>query len=339
MTNLYLEKIALSDEAKKELVQTGTIGAMGFSTGALATKMGNSMPKIGGNAFRMGALIGTLGLAGDYAAVKLIKKIEKKASYVSNKYLEKISSFQETAKGWISPAWMESHIAKEHGKDISNRSAGELLESHTRGAYRRAFAPGDIALIGSAIGGGLVGAGLGHRSGKTFAGAQIGSAIGGLAGLIHKKHTDTKNISEELHNKYTEKIASVGELARGWMSPAWMENNIAAQYGKPMDSQSLGAAYGSHMGGTYRAAGRGYLEALGGGLAGAGVGALTGLGADPVRNAAVGAAIGGIGGLFHGTNASLANQAEEMHEKYREKSASYNEGLAKLVVGSVFNKE
>ena len=95
--NRLLEKIATSEnakaEAKKELMQTGTIGAMGFGTGAVATKLGKRFPThLGNHAGKMGALIGGLGLIGDYAAVKLNKHIEKTANDFSNKYLEKITA-------------------------------------------------------------------------------------------------------------------------------------------------------------------------------------------------------------------------------------------------------
>lgn len=71
---------------KTELMQTATIGAAGLGTGMLASKIGKAIPSIGEHAGKMGALIGGMGLLGDYAAVKINKALEKKAS---NAYLEK----------------------------------------------------------------------------------------------------------------------------------------------------------------------------------------------------------------------------------------------------------
>lgn len=104
MTNKYLEKIALSDEAKKELAQTGVIGGIGMGTSAVthkvmnpagekkvATAVAKIAPKLGILARAKNALAaakssptakaaligGGLGLVGDFAAVKINKAIEK----------------------------------------------------------------------------------------------------------------------------------------------------------------------------------------------------------------------------------------------------------------------
>lgn len=97
MKNRLLEKIALSEEAKKEAIQVGVIGSMGFATGAAASKIGQRFPnKLGNHSARMGALIGGLGIIGDLGAVKLNKQIEKSASELSNKYLDKIAAMQSS---------------------------------------------------------------------------------------------------------------------------------------------------------------------------------------------------------------------------------------------------
>lgn len=117
------------------------------------------------------------------------------------------------------------------------------------------------------------------------------------------------------------KQASVGEIARGSLSPAWMENHIAGKHGKKGPEGFVDNAK-SHLKGALRANGRSVVEGAGGAVAGAGVGHLAGklVGGDP-RRAALGAVVGGATGLYggaiHGAYASLRNQAAEMHKKYK----------------------
>lgn len=78
MTNKYLAKLAeLSAETKKELAQTGVIGAAGTATSMLTNRILHpDAPK--GSGWKAGLLGGGLGLAGDYAAVKLNRYLENK---------------------------------------------------------------------------------------------------------------------------------------------------------------------------------------------------------------------------------------------------------------------
>lgn len=84
MTNRYLIKLAaLSTDTKKEIAQTGVMAAAGGATGYLGHKLMQTgavkrmkIPE-GGKA---ALAIGGLGLLGDYAAVKINRGIEKKAS-------------------------------------------------------------------------------------------------------------------------------------------------------------------------------------------------------------------------------------------------------------------
>jgi hypothetical protein len=84
MTNRYLTKLAtLSTDTKKEVAQTGVMAAAGGATGYLGHKLMQTgavkrmkIPE-GGKA---ALAIGGLGLLGDYAAVKINRGIEKKAS-------------------------------------------------------------------------------------------------------------------------------------------------------------------------------------------------------------------------------------------------------------------
>ena len=118
--------------------------------------------------------------------------------------------------------------------------------------------------------------------------------------------------------------ATGGDIARGYMSPAWMQNHIASQYGQA-GNEGVGANVGAHAKGTLRAGGRMLAEGAGSAVAGAGLGALA---AKAVGKAApVGAALGGLagyyGGVIHGGHASLKNQANEAHAQYgREKQAA-----------------
>lgn len=126
--NIYLDQIcrrsAMTKEAddKSELRDTAVIGAVGTGSSLMsnhiANRMGlngtirptpkpsepllsrvgsflkNPMPVLKSQGFKntlkIGALGGAIGLAGDYAAVKINKALEKKAY---NKYLEKASSW------------------------------------------------------------------------------------------------------------------------------------------------------------------------------------------------------------------------------------------------------
>lgn len=95
--NKYLDQICVSHSMTKqaeapapktELMQTGTIAATGIGTGLLAAKIGRAFPRIGAHNGKMAGVIGGLGLLGDYAAVKINKRLEKTSS--DNIYLERI---------------------------------------------------------------------------------------------------------------------------------------------------------------------------------------------------------------------------------------------------------
>ncbi len=123
-------------------------------------------------------------------------------------------------------------------------------------------------------------------------------------------------------NKYLEKIAKSDHMLKGWISPAWQENAIAKDHGKD-GLKGIGANVGAHYGGTARISGRGALEAIPGGLIGAGLGvAASALAAkrgkiiDPTNAGAAGALAGVYGGVLHGAQKSLRNQAAEHHKKY-----------------------
>ena len=63
---------------KHDVVSTGLIGASGAATGGLAYKIQNwNKPKVKGEGWKAMALTGGLGLIGDYAAVKLDKKVKQ----------------------------------------------------------------------------------------------------------------------------------------------------------------------------------------------------------------------------------------------------------------------
>lgn len=75
MANKYLTKIAnfISPDTEKDLVNTGTVGLAGGATTALADKWLNPH-KVGGGKSAFGVGLG-LGLVGDYAALRLNKRI------------------------------------------------------------------------------------------------------------------------------------------------------------------------------------------------------------------------------------------------------------------------
>ncbi len=127
-------------------------------------------------------------------------------------------------------------------------------------------------------------------------------------------------------DKAAEMVKSAKDhMLKGYFSPAWQENAIAADHGKE-GLKGIGENVGKHVGGSFRANGRSLVEGVAGSAGGALAGGLVGA----VRGAAgsrAGAAIGGVAGLYggvlHGGYKSLKNQAAEAHKKY----ASMNELL------------
>jgi hypothetical protein len=77
LSNPYIVKIAeqQSHSSRKEILDTGVIGAVGAGTGLLGTKILKRSPKISASNLKTTALMGGLGLAGDYLAVKVNKRI------------------------------------------------------------------------------------------------------------------------------------------------------------------------------------------------------------------------------------------------------------------------
>lgn len=108
-------------------------------------------------------------------------------------------------------------------------------------------------------------------------------------------------------------------MLKAMFSPAWQENAIAKDHGKE-GLKGVGANVKQHFKGSFRSAGRGYLEGAAGGVAGAGVGALLSLASKGKFTPKDGAIIGAIPGIYiggaHGQYASLKNQAKEHHAKY-----------------------
>ena len=134
-----------------------------------------------------------------------------------------------------------------------------------------------------------------------------------------------------MSNKYLEKIAgSAGEYARGVVSPAWMEANIAKKHGK-QSPDGVWTNTKAHVKGYLRMGGRGIVHSAAGAGIGAGVGA--GIGALAAKvgkfgkdvkvggqaGAILGAYAGYRAGILHGNAVSLANQNKEMHKKYEDK--------------------
>lgn len=87
--NKYLTKIAAAypsqsgmSDHKKELLDTGVIGAIGAGTGVLAHKVlshPNMAKSLATHGWKVPALVaGGLGLAGDYAAVKINKALDRR---------------------------------------------------------------------------------------------------------------------------------------------------------------------------------------------------------------------------------------------------------------------
>lgn len=87
-----------ADISKNDLVHTGTIATAGLGTGFAAAKIMNRFPKIKASTKGTAALIGGLGLIGDYGAVKLNKHLNLDKQASENKYLQKIAQFNMEIK-------------------------------------------------------------------------------------------------------------------------------------------------------------------------------------------------------------------------------------------------
>lgn len=211
----------LSDETKTELLSTGVIGAAGAATSALAHKV-MSTGVVKNTAGRAALIGGGLGLIGDYAAVKVNNKLNDHS--LKSKHMNKQATFNalmdsgvsydlavalvkqaesgDAARGFISPAWMESHIAAKHGKE-GPTGAAQVIGSHLNGSFRAA---------GRAVAEGAAGAGLGAGAGMLAASLAkkekaLAAAVGGVAGYyggsIHGAYKSLSNQAKEMHKKYS----------------------------------------------------------------------------------------------------------------------------------------
>jgi hypothetical protein len=129
-------------------------------------------------------------------------------SYTANKYLIKIAEsverdvpIDESARGWVSPYWMENHIASKHGKKTDAKSDFDAIKRHygSSGKVVSEGVPEGIAtgLVGAALGT-LVGAATGHVG----AGAGAGALLGGYGGWVHGVHGAIKDEARAYHRKY-----------------------------------------------------------------------------------------------------------------------------------------
>lgn len=130
---------------------------------------------------------------------------------MTNKYLEKIAK-DHMLKGYVSPAWQENAIAKDHGKE-GLKGTGANVKKHLIGGLRtagRGYAHGAaggaagagvgaaLGAAGSAIKGGLKGA----KSGGGV-GALVGGIAGAYGGVYHGVHKSLRNQAAEAHKKYS----------------------------------------------------------------------------------------------------------------------------------------
>ncbi len=185
-------------ETKKELAHTGVIGAIGFGTSALAGKIAGSRlvpAKYRSEAKSvkaLGAIGGSLGLIGDYGAVKLNKKVDKqmnKFASTNNRYLEKIA---------------ESYFIQK--PDTYGEALSDMVqvsrEEHDK--YHQDVAEGMKNKYLRYMG---IGAGAGSIPGSLIAGpagALLGAGIGAIGGLVHLDATAKSKAYENLINNHKE---------------------------------------------------------------------------------------------------------------------------------------
>jgi len=229
---------------------------------------------------------------------------------MANIYLEKLAnhSGREFAKGYFSPAWMEHDIAKQHGKK-GPQGFKENAKSHLKGILRT-----NGRAIAESAGGSALGYGAGalmHKiTKKNPAAALVGGMVGNYAGAVHGAVSSLNNQRKEMHQKY----ASAGEIARGAVSPAWMESTIAKKHHERFHG-GWGGVAGSDVAGSARVGIRGMVTGGAVGGASAGLAHLLSKGKGPASTIA--GTLGGVAGAAYGGIKSLSNQSKEMHEKYK----------------------
>lgn len=232
LPKMKLDKAASIDpETKHELASTAVIGAAGAATSALTHKLtsGGLVKNTAGKAALIG---GGLGLLGDYAAVKLNKKLSPDAQPNKGHTMDKQAalnslvdagvnfdlavaivkqaSVTDYGRAGISPAWMQESVANRHGR-VAFHSDKDANAAHANGVLR---AQGRSLVEGLA--GGAAGLAAGHgvahlaaRFGKTPrivspVGAAIGGGVGLLGGAIHGAHASLKNQVRDAHKKYSD---------------------------------------------------------------------------------------------------------------------------------------
>lgn len=187
---------AIKSDAAKVPGQLGNISLAAKNNGVFTKGTGSTVKALAGNKAIQAGAAGLVGAgAVGYGASKAFGQ-EKKASA------------GEIARGIVSPAWMKSNIAKQHGhKEGTGDNWGQVLGTHA-GGLARANLRSDVH--------GLTGAGLGAAGGAALAAilrqnpetaATIGAGIGGTAGIIHGALTSIKNQAKEFHKQYEKKAA------------------------------------------------------------------------------------------------------------------------------------
>lgn len=118
-----------------------------------------------------------------------------------NKFLSHIEKLAaspgEIIRGAISPAWMQSNIAKKHGTE-TGRNAGQTFADHVGGEARQALRSGAESAVGGAVGGAV------GKLVKGQGGALVGAALGSTIGAVHGYYRSTANQANEAHKKYSD---------------------------------------------------------------------------------------------------------------------------------------
>lgn len=277
MTNKYLNSLSkkASSDGLKDVAHTGTIGAMGFGTSYLASRLVNGAEHSGN---KKAALVGgALGLAGDYAAVKLNKHIDKGMDKLaSNRFLEKI------AKNEVS-----HHTSGMPGSKavLDVDSSGHVNHVHNQGSP--VFEAADKAKhMNPNVK--KVGFGLNKYVGLGILGvAATGAAGYGAKKLYDKAHVKKANV-QHLRG-YSKNNAPITDKKLAGINTAI--HTSSKLIGGPI---GIGAKIGAHaaggrsFNGALREEGRGAITGTAKGI-GYGIGA-----------AGIGAGIGAIAGKFAG---------------------------------------
>lgn len=188
--NIYLEKIAnMAGGQNHDKSDAATIGTIGLAGDYAAVHTASKFPKVFNKSWKTTALVGAAGLVGGYGAVKLNNFMHnKQASETTNPYLEKISEDKKPSKlRAAGRGYLEAVGAGITGKAIGKAIGGVAGIALTRGKrYNKIVTPNKTYVKPTPDT--IRNADQGVRTG-----GRIGDAVGSIGGAFHGYHKSIKN--------------------------------------------------------------------------------------------------------------------------------------------------